>query len=124
MNKVDFEELVGKKIIDIKLELDSILFITDKGNYQLCHIEEWSEDVVIDDICGELKDLVGETIITAKETFNYDNPKFDSFTGLPNDSHTWSFYHISTLKTHITIKFYGTSNGYYSETADLYEYEL
>ena len=35
------------------------------------------------------------------------------------DSYTWSFYTLSTIVGSVNIRFYGTSNGYYSEEATL-----
>lgn len=46
---------------------------------------------------------------------NYDEDALDEY----DDSYTWTYYKISTLNHDCTLRFYGTSNGYYSEGIDI-----
>lgn len=118
---VEFKELIGKIILKIigDISSDCLIFYTIDRKYIMQHIQDCCESVSIDDIVGDLKDLIGSPIVFAEETNNHDNPKRDY-----DESFKWTFYNISTIKGSVTIKWYGTSNGYYSENVDVSENDL
>lgn len=111
----DFSDLKGKVLKDvIVVDNDEIFFICeDDTQYKMYHCQDCCESVSIDDIKGDLKNLIGKEILKAEERTSNDYP-IDKY----NDSFTWTFYDIETIDEHVQIKWYGTSNGYYSETVN------
>jgi hypothetical protein len=108
------EELIGKTITRIDRSDDELIFtISDDEKYKMYHSQDCCESVVIDDIVGDLKDLIGSPILIAAEVCNDFSAK-DSY----DESFTWTFYKLATVKGYVNIKWYGTSNGYYSENVD------
>jgi hypothetical protein len=96
---------------------DAIFFeCSDGTEYVLTHFQDCCEYVTIEDIDGELDTLVGSPLVMAEEAYNSE--------GEDDDSKTWSFYKFATVKGHVTIRFHGGSNGYYSESATLAMNEL
>lgn len=70
------------------------------------------------DIVGDREDVIGTPILLAEEvTHENDNPE-DIKVPEYQDSFTWTFYKLSTIKGSITIRWYGESNGYYSESVE------
>lgn len=71
----------------------------------------------IEDICGDLNALVGSPILIAREDSSSDlQPGNEG-----DDSYTWTFYNFATTKGYVAVRWYGTSNGYYSESVDFYK---
>ncbi|MHA2280234.1 MAG: DUF7448 domain-containing protein [Promethearchaeota archaeon] len=106
-------ELVGKTVREIIKEDDRLVFITicDK-RYLMHHDQDCCERVYIEDIVGDLNDLVGSPILDAREDNNInEDPILDG-----EESYTWTFYNLETIKGSVTIRWYGASNGYYSES--------
>ena len=116
MKFVDVSILKGKILKDIKIEgTESILFIDkDDIEYEMFHDYDCCENVYIEDICGDINNLIGSKIIMAEEVINRDLSPLNKF----DESYTWTFYKFATVKGYVTIRWYGESNGYYSEEVD------
>ena len=108
-------ELKGKILKDVKVkEKDQIIFTTiDDVKYTMLHYGDCCETVKIEDIVGDINDLIGSEILLAEESTNRDNPKYEDY-----ESFTWTFYKLATIKGYVDIRWYGQSNGYYSESVD------
>ena len=130
-DSVDFNVLKGKVLVAVEKysyseDYDCLIFKTLDGEiYLMAHYQECCENVYIDDICGDFADLLNEEILVAEERSS-DVTEEDR---RDDDSCTWTFYHLATLNGDVTIKWFGSSNGYYSESAELYkinsrDYEL
>lgn len=115
----EVRELLGKTLTDIKESECEIEFITDsKDRYLMYHEQDCCEAVCIEDICGDLNDLLNSEILEAEDVSDtMEIPCSEEEYGY-YDSVTWTFYKIGTRKGSVTIRWCGTSNGYYSESVD------
>lgn len=103
-----YTDLIGKTFSEVYEDGDHMYFMGEKS-YMFYHSQDCCEIVKIEDICGDLSDLVNTPILTAEEVINRD------------ESHTWTFYKFSTIKGSVTVRWLGSSNGYYSESVDFRE---
>ena len=119
----DFSELLGETLVEISgLEVGSedVRFKTASGKqYVMHHYDECCETVSVEDISGEAGDLIGSPLVQAEEASSGENPP--GVTPKYQDSFTWTFYKLGTAKGFVTIRWYGESNGYYSEDVDFEE---
>jgi hypothetical protein len=113
---MQFSDLRGSTLTDVQDRGSEIVFTLDNGKkYQLFHQQDCCESVTVEDISGDLKDLIGSPLTMAEETFSSEN-------GKPNaESFTWTYYKLATVQGYVTIRWYGSSNGYYSERVDFCE---
>ncbi len=113
MKECKFSCLVGKTLKRVQnIDDERIEFETDNGEvYALYHEQDCCECVTVEDICGDLGDLLGTPILLADEVIN--GPVYS---GLASD--TWTFYKLRTIKGSVDIRWHGESNGYYSESVD------
>lgn len=117
----DFSELLNKTFDKVEQQEisynDAIIFENSgKSKYAIFHSQDCCESVYIEDICGDLNDLVGSPITQAESIASNEEPK-EKY----HESYTWTFIKLATNKGSVTIRFYGSSNGYYGESADLYK---
>lgn len=115
-------ELVGRTLIAVTkvegTENDMLLFTcADGSRWEMTHHQNCCESVSIEDIVGDLDDLIGVPIEVAEERTQEGESDPDSY-GM--DSSTWTFYEFRTIKGSVTIRWFGSSNGYYSESVDFY----
>ena len=110
-NYPDFDVLKGKTITGVvNDDNERITFNCEGGeSFVLYHDQDCCETVKVEEIIGDLGDLVG-LVVEAEEVTNADGPA-------PQypDSWTWTFYKVGTTKGFVTIRWLGVSNGHYSE---------
>lgn len=116
------ELLLGKTITSIdgaEKGSGKILFTCADGTqFKMYHDQDCCEDVSVEDICGDIADLIGSPILLAEEATSEEDPEGVVLKEEDLDyreSFTWTFYKLATIKGPVTIRWYGTSNGYYSE---------
>ncbi len=119
MEDLKFELLVGKTMSKVEqVGPDVIEFTSNDGEkYKLYHSQDCCESVQVEDICGDINDLAGTPILQAEESSSHDDPVGYERKYAP-ESQTWTFYRIATIKGAVTIRWLGTSNGYYSERVE------
>ena len=119
MKNVKIEILKGKTIVNINVERgyfeDTIEFEDSDGvKYLMYHDLDCCEEVFIEDICGDLDNLLNTPLTLVEEVKRPgDEPR-----GEHAVSCTWTFYKFATIKGYVTIRWFGESNGCYSEEVD------
>jgi len=106
--------LQGKTLSSITGEVGSgeIVFVTTNGDkYLMYHEQDCCESVSVEDIVGDLQDLVGSELLVAEEVEGESPADFEAY-----ESYTWTFYKFATRKGYVDIRWLGQSNGYYSES--------
>ena len=115
---VDVSSMVDKKFYRVEqIGDEAIEFENADGIFKMYHEHDCCEDVGIESIVGDLSALVNTPILLAEKVQSKQNPKIDC--EYPPDSFTWTFYKFTTLKGYVDIRWWGESNGYYSEDVDI-----
>lgn len=112
-----FAELKGRVLCKVEQIGDDELrfYLTDDHYVKMFHYQDCCESVTIEDIVGNLDDLVGTPLLLVEEINNYDRVPDEEY----YESYTWTYYRFRTIKGSVDIRWYGSSNGYYSESVDI-----
>jgi len=118
-----FSSLVGETLTGVEglsYGSDKVTFTSLSGRtFQLHHIQDCCECVSVEDVTGDSKDLLGSPILVAEEVSDAPRPEGHKYA--PAESETWTFYKLATVKGWVDIRWWGVSNGYYSERVDFVE---
>ncbi len=88
---------------------EQLIFHMEDGDmYRMYHYQDCCKHVYIEDIIGDLDDLIGSPVLMAEAVAEGGRDRDGTF--------TWTFYKFATVKGYVTIRWYGSSNGYYSES--------
>jgi hypothetical protein len=113
-------QMLGKTFVQVSGAVGNfdLLFETANGErFMFSHQQDCCERVDINDIVGDLQDLVGEPLLVAEQVQGETPVDFDEG---DHESVTWTFYKFATRKGYVDVRWLGESNGYYSESVDLF----
>lgn len=107
-------EMVGRTMAAVTgaVSDETLTFEADNGDrFTFWYEQDCCASCRINDIVGDLSDLIGNPILMAEEVSSEDAPNPENA-----GSFTWTFYKFATTKGYVTVKWLGESNGYYSES--------
>lgn len=125
--------LKGRTLVRIDGAKDDVqlVFTTTEGDaYMLYHEQDCCESVWLEDVAGDLGDLIGEPLLAAEEVSSEPGTHNNSINIAGRseqygytESCTWTYYKLATRKGSVTLRWCGVSNGYYSEKVDFCKVE-
>ena len=107
------EEMIGVTMASVTNIDDECLMFedTDGVRYSFFHTQDCCESVYIEDICGDLDDLVGSPLVEAEVVVSECGCDEDHESDQVRE---WTFYKFGTAKGFVTVRWMGSSNGFYS----------
>lgn len=116
---VEMSDLIGRTFTKVTKTDDELRLEDAEGVFRFYHSQDCCESVYIESVVGDLDDLVGEPIVRAEEAVGDEHASPDWTPGEYDESHTWTFYKLATRKGYVDIRWFGSSNGYYSESVSV-----
>jgi hypothetical protein len=110
------EDMRGKVFTRVSGDVGDgkMVFENATERFVFFHYQDCCESVDINDIVGDLEDLVGEPLLIAEEVSGATEPDEEHY-----ESYTYTFYKFATRKGYVDVRWLGESNGYYSESVSL-----
>ena len=122
LEDAELAKLVGKTLKSIKgMEYGSyyVTFETDCGEeYNMFHSQDCCEEVYLVDVVGDVADIIGNPILIAEMSCSENNTaeleQLIKEKDIYQECFVWTFYKFATIKGYVTLRWHGSSNGYYS----------
>jgi hypothetical protein len=85
--------------------------LSDGTFFTFYHEQDCCESVTIEDVVGDVGDLVGYPLEVVEE--RSESGDSDDY-----ECYTWTYYTFRGIGGTVDVRWYGSSNGYYSESVD------
>jgi hypothetical protein len=114
------EDMKGQTFDKVYITDDKskMIFENDEFIFTFYHEDDCCECVQVEDVVGDLNDLVGKPLDIVEVARHEDTMPEGMGLEKPDDSFTWTFYKFATIKGWVDVRWLGESNGYYSEDVD------
>lgn len=120
--EMTIEVLKSQTIVDIqgmsKGSEEIVFTLSDGRRIKMFHDQECCESVWLEDVVGDPADLVNSPILVAEASQSNEHSLEKG-----HESWTWTFYKLATIKGSVDLRWYGESNGYYSEDVNIRQLE-
>lgn len=108
----------GSLILSFQKEMDELIIKTTKGFFRFYHEQDCCESVYLENFDGWSDYGVGEEILKTEEKLFSPEEEYPEMLFL--ESCTGTFYSIQTNSMDLSMRWVGESNGYYSESVDVF----
>src|ERR1035437_4118787 len=115
----EFSDLLGKVLTEVNvIGAERIEFVCEDGSkFLMYHSQDCCEYVSIESVIGDTADLIGNPVTLAERSSSSEKQSWEAKPEEAEyqyeDSFTWTFYKLATIKGYVDIRWYGSSNGYY-----------
>lgn len=107
------KEIIGRVPVSVNQDNDTITMLFEDGSCAMWyHEQDCCERVVVEDVTGDWSDLYGHPLLVAEERTSNDFRPADC------ESCTWTFYTFRSIGGSVDVRWFGESNGYYSEAVN------
>lgn len=116
-HQAEVNDIIGKRVLAVnglKKGSEAVDFLLSDGSiFEMAYHQDCCARCDILDLDCEPADFIDQKILHAEEVSNEIDPEPE---GRGDESHTWTFVKFTTPKGHFMVRWYGESNGYYSES--------
>lgn len=119
---MSINKIIGETLAYVDIDCDGVMLTTRSGKvFRMHHAQDCCESVSIYDMEGNLHSLIGKPLVQASETVT-DDPKPPEHQYA--ESFTWTVYEFKTDSDTCVMRWFGESNGYYSEDVDFVDFTI